>query len=58
MTSMNVTNSAPQQVAKENKRRRGLTDSQFAVLLVLPALILLIVIILYPLLNSMYIGFF
>jgi multiple sugar transport system permease protein len=33
-----------------------LTDTQFAILLVLPALALFFFIILYPLLNSMYIG--
>ena len=38
--------------------RRPLSDTQVAILLVLPALALLLVIIVYPLLNSMYLGFF
>jgi multiple sugar transport system permease protein len=38
--------------------RRPLSDTQVAILLVLPALILLLVIVVYPLLNSMYLGFF
>lgn len=36
---------------------RRLTDAQFGVLLVLPALVLFVVIILYPLVSSMYLAF-
>jgi multiple sugar transport system permease protein len=36
----------------------GLSDTQLAILLVMPAVALLVGIILYPLLNSMYLGFF
>lgn len=36
---------------------RALSDTQFAILLILPALALFAVVILYPLVNSMYIGF-
>lgn len=36
--------------------RRALSDGQFAILLILPALALFAVVILYPLVNSMYIG--
>src|SRR5690606_20082783 len=37
--------------------RPRLTDGQFGVLLVLPALVLFAVVILYPLLHSLYMGF-
>jgi len=39
-------------------RGEGLSDAQFGVLLVLPALSILATIILYPLLNSVILGFF
>ena len=58
MTQLNVTNMTSDQTVTQGKQKKGLTDTQFAILLVLPALALLIVIILYPLLNSMYLGFF
>ena len=35
---------------------RRLSDTQFAILLILPALALFALVILYPLVNSMYIG--
>lgn len=38
------------------KNGRTLTEGQFAILLILPALALFAVVILYPLANSMYIG--
>ena len=37
-------------------KRRRLTDTQVALLLVAPAMALIFTVILYPLLNSMYIG--
>lgn len=57
MTQLNVTNAASDSGALPKRARKGLTDSQFGVLLVMPALVLLLVVVLYPLLNSMYIGF-
>ncbi len=45
------------QSAPSGPSRARLSDGQFGLLLVLPALILFTVIILYPLLNSMYLGF-
>lgn len=58
MTSLNVTDTPPQETAAPQKHGKGLSDTQFAILLVTPALALLLLVVLYPLLNSMYIGFF
>jgi len=58
MTQMDVTGTTSQQIPTYKKPKKGLSDTQFAILLILPAATLLIVIILYPLLNSMYLGFF
>jgi multiple sugar transport system permease protein len=58
MTPLNATNMTPKQATAQRTQKKSLTDTQFAILLVLPALMLLVVIILYPLLNSMYLGFF
>ena len=44
------------QQKQKNRISQGLSDSQIGVILVLPALILFAVVIMYPLLNSMYIG--
>ena len=57
MTQLDVTNVTADHEGRPNRFRRGLTDTQFGVLLVMPALVLLLTIVLYPLLNSMYIGF-
>lgn len=40
----------------KNQAGKGLTESQIGFILVLPALVLFAIVIMYPLLNSMYIG--
>jgi multiple sugar transport system permease protein len=55
---MNIVHTSSQagSVAPPDYKRRRLNDTQVALLLIAPALALLLTIILYPLLNSMYIG--
>ena len=43
--------------SQQQRRGRRLSDGQVGFLLVLPALVLFVIVILYPLLTSMYMGF-
>lgn len=57
MTSQNLYDSQSHTSQSSSRLGLRLTDSQVGILLLLPALILFVLVIMYPLLNSMWIGF-